>query len=83
MEGTPVFEQFVTIKQKEYAALLEAKADNAMLRDMLKASATLSLDGTRLVIDHGVSDTLLKYILKDGYSATIQALKNERNKNNG
>lgn len=73
-----VFEQFVTIKQKEYAALLEAKADNAMLKDMLKASATLSLDGTRLTIDVGTADTLLKYILKDGYGATLQALKDER-----
>lgn len=78
MEG--LFEQFVTIKQKDYTALLEAKADNAMLRDMLKASATLSLDGTRLVIDQGVSDTLMKYILKDSYGATLQALKDERNK---
>lgn len=78
MEG--LFEQFVTIKQKDYTALLEAKADNAMLRDMLKASATLSLDGTRLVIDQGVSDTLMKYILKDSYCATLQALKDERNK---
>lgn len=78
-----LFEQFVTIKQKEYAALLEAKADNAMLRDMLKASATLSLDGTRLVIDQGTADTLLKYVLRDGYSATIEALKDGRNKNNG
>lgn len=75
-----LFEEFITIKQKDYTALLEAKADNAMLRDMLKASATLSLDGTRLVIDQGVSDTLMKYVLRDGYSATIEALKNERNK---
>lgn len=74
-----VFEQFITIKQKDYTALLEAKADNAMLRDMLKASATLSLDGTRLVIDQGTADTLLKYVLRDGYSATMQALKDERN----
>lgn len=73
-----LFEQFITIKQREYAALLEAKADNAMLRDMLKASATLSLDGTRLVIDAGTADTLMKYILKDGYSTTLQALKSER-----
>lgn len=78
MEETSVFEQFVTIKQKEYASLLEAKADNAMLKDMLKASATLSLDGTRLMIDVGTADTLLKYILKDGYGATLQALKDER-----
>lgn len=75
-----VFEQFITIKQKDYTALLEAKADNAMLRDMLKASATLSLDGTRLVIDQGTADTLLKYVLRDGYSATIAALKDGRNK---
>lgn len=75
-----LFEEFITIKQKDYTALLEAKADNAMLRDMLKASATLSLDGTRLVIDQGVSDTLMKYILKDSYGATLQALRNERNK---
>jgi hypothetical protein len=75
-----LFEEFITIKQKDYTALLEAKADNAMLRDMLKASATLSLDGTRLVIDQGTADTLMKYVLKDGYSATIEALKNERNK---
>jgi hypothetical protein len=75
-----VFEQFITIKQKEYVALLEAKADNAMLKDMIKASAVLSLDGTRLIIDQGTADTLLKYVLKDGYSATIQALKDERNK---
>ena len=80
MEETPVFEQFVTIKQREYAALLEAKADNAMLKDMLKASATLSLDGTRLVIDQGTADTLLKYVLRDGYNATVAALKNGRNK---
>lgn len=73
-----VFEQFITIKQKDYTALLEAKADNAMLRDMLKASATLSLDGTRLVIDQGTADTLLKYVLRDGYSATVAALKNGR-----
>lgn len=75
-----VFEQFITIKQKDYTALLEAKADNAMLRDMLKASATLSLDGTRLVIDQGTADTLLKYVIRDGYSATIAALKDGRNK---
>ena len=75
-----VFEQFITIKQKEYVALLEAKADNAMLKDMLKASAVLSLDGTRLIIDQGTADTLLKYVLKEGYGATIQALKDERNK---
>ena len=81
MEG--LFEQFITIKQKDYTALLEAKADNAMLKDMLKASATLSLDGTRLVIDQGASDTLMKYILKDSYGATLQALTDERNKNNG
>lgn len=73
-----LFEQFITIKQKDYSALLEAKADNAMLKDMLKASATLSLDGTRLMIDVGTADTLLKYILKDGYGATLQALKDER-----
>lgn len=75
-----VFEQFITIKQKEYVALLEAKADNAMLKDMIKASAVLSLDGTRLIIDQGTADTLLKYVLKEGYSATIAALKDERNK---
>ena len=75
-----LFEQFITIKQKDYSALLEAKADNAMLKDMLKASATLSLDGTRLVIDQGTADTLMKYVLKDGYGATLQALRNERNK---
>lgn len=77
MEGN-VFEQYVTIPQKEYAALLESKADNAMLKDMIKAAAVLSLDGTRLVIDQGTADTLLKYVLKEGYSATIQALKDER-----
>lgn len=75
-----VFEQFITIKQKEYVALLEAKADNAMLKDMIKASAVLSLDGTRLIIDQGTADTLLKYVLKEGYGATIQALKDGRNK---
>lgn len=75
-----VFEQFITIKQKEYVALLEAKADNAMLKDMIKASAVLSLDGTRLIIDQGTADALLKYVLKEGYGATIQALKDERNK---
>lgn len=75
-----VFEQFITIKQKEYVALLEAKADNAMLKDMIKASAVLSLDGTRLIIDQGTADTLLKYVLKEGYGATIKALKDERNK---
>ena len=75
-----VFEQFITIKQKEYVALLESKADNAMLKDMIKASAVLSLDGTRLIIDQGTADTLLKYVLKEGYGATIQALKDERNK---
>lgn len=75
-----VFEQFITIKQKEYVALLEAKADNAMLKGMIKASAVLSLDGTRLIIDQGTADTLLKYVLKEGYGATIQALKDERNK---
>ena len=73
-----VFEQFITIKQKDYTALLEAKADNAMLRDMLKASATLSLDGTRLIIDQGTADTLMKYILQAEYNATLQALKDER-----
>ena len=73
-----LFEQFITIKQKDYSALLEAKADNAMLNNMLKASATLSLDGTRLVIDQGTADTLMKYVLKDGYGATLQALKDER-----
>lgn len=78
MEGQ--LEQFITIPQREYAALLEAKADNAMLKDMLKASAVLSLDGTRLIIDQGTADTLLKYVLKEGYSATIQALKDERNR---
>lgn len=77
MEGN-VFEQYVTIPQKEYAALLEFKADNAMLKDMIKAAAVLSLDGTRLIIDQGTADTLLKYVLKEGYSATIQALKDER-----
>ncbi len=77
MEDT-VLEQFVTIPQKEYAGLLETKADNAMLKDMLKASATLSFDGTRLMIDVGTADTLMKYILKDGYNATLQALKSER-----
>lgn len=75
-----VFEQFITIKQKEYVALLEAKADNAMLKDMIKASAVLSLDGTRLIIDQGTADTLLKYVLKEGYGATIAALKDGRNK---
>lgn len=79
MEGN-VFEQYVTIPQKEYVALLEAKADNAMLKDMIKASAVLSLDGTRLIIDQGTADTLLKYVLKEGYSATTQALKDGRNK---
>lgn len=78
MEGQ--LEQFITIPQREYSALLEAKADNAMLKDMLKASAVLSLDGTRLIIDQGTADTLLKYVLKEGYSATIQALKDERNR---
>lgn len=77
MEGN-AFEQFITIPQKEYAALLESKADNAMLKDMIKAAAVLSLDGTRLIIDQGTADTLLKYVLKEGYSATIQALKDER-----
>ena len=79
MEGQ--LEQFITIPQREYAALLEAKADNAMLKDMLKASATLSLDGTRLMIDAGTADTLLKYVLRENdYGATLQALRNERNK---
>lgn len=78
MEGQ--LEQFITIPQREYAALLEAKADNAMLKDMLKASAVLSLDATRLIIDQGTADTLLKYVLKEGYSATIQTLKDERNR---
>lgn len=73
------FGQYVTIPQKEYAALLEAKADSAMLKDMIKAAAVLSFDGTRLIIDQGTEETLLKYVLKDGYSATMQALKDERN----
>ena len=73
------FGQYVIIPQKEYAALLESKADNAMLKDMIKAAAVLSFDGTRLIIDQGTEETLLKYVLKDGYSATIQALKGERN----
>lgn len=72
------FGQYVTIPQKEYAALLESKADSAMLKDMIKAAAVLSFDGTRLIIDQGTEETLLKYVLKDGYSATIQALKDER-----
>lgn len=72
------FGQYVTIPQKEYASLLESKADNAMLKDMIKAAAVLSFDGTRLIIDQGTEETLLKYVLKDGYSATIQALKDER-----
>lgn len=72
------FRQYVTIPQKEYAALLESKADNAMLKDMIKAAAVLGFDGTRLVIDQGTEETLLKYVLKDGYSATIAALKGER-----
>lgn len=70
--------QYVTIPQKEYAALLESKADNAMLKDMIKAAAVLGFDGTRLVIDQGTEETLLKYVLKDGYGATIAALKDER-----
>lgn len=77
MEGN-AFEQYVTIPQKEYAALLGSKADNAMLKDMIKAAAVLSFDGTRLIIDQGTAGTLIKYVLKDGYSATIQALKDER-----
>lgn len=72
------FGQYVTIPQKEYAILLESKADNAMLKDMIKAAAVLSFDGTRLIIDQGTEETLLKYVLKDGYSATIAALKDER-----
>lgn len=72
------FGQYVTIQQKEYASLLESKADNAMLKDMIKAAAVLSFDGTRLIIDQGTEETLLKYVLKDGYSATIAALKGER-----
>lgn len=72
--------QYVTIPQKEYAALLESKADNAMLKDMIKAAAALSFDGTRLIIDQGTAETLIKYVLKDGYGATIAALKDERNK---
>lgn len=79
MEDT-VLDQFVTVPQKEYEGLLETKADNAMLKDMLKASATLSFDGTRLMIDAGTADTLLKSILKDGYGATLEALKSERTK---
>lgn len=79
MEGN-AFEQYVTIPQKEYAALLESKADNAMLKDMIKAAAVLSFDGTRLVIDQGTEETLLKYVLKNAYGTTIQALKDERNK---
>lgn len=75
--------QFITISIKDYTDLLSAKADLAMIKDMLKASAMLSLDATRLVIGQETADTIMKYILKDGYSATIQALKNERNKNNG
>lgn len=74
------YEQYVTISQRAYTALLEAKADNAMLKDMIKAAAVLNLDGTRLIIDHGTEETLLKYVLKDGYKATITALKDERNK---
>lgn len=77
MEGN-AFEQYVTIPQKEYAALLGSKADDAMLKDMIKAAAVLSFDGTRLIIDQGTAETLIKYVLKDGYSATIQALKDER-----
>lgn len=72
--------QYVTIPQKEYAALLESKADNAMLKDMIKAAAALNFDGTRLIIDQGTAETLIKYVLKDGYGATIAALKDERNK---
>lgn len=70
--------QYVTIPQKEYAALLESKADNAMLKDMIKAAAVLSFDGTRLILDQGTGETLLKYVLKDSYGATIAALKDER-----
>lgn len=77
MEDT-MLDQFVTIPQKELAGLLETKADHTMLKDFLKASATLNFDGTRLMIDAGTADTLLKYILKDGYSATLEALKSER-----
>lgn len=77
MEGD-AFDRYVTIPQKEYAALLESKADDAMLEGMIKAAAVLSFDGTRLVIGQGTAETLLKYVLKDGYSATIQALKDER-----
>lgn len=70
--------QYVTIPQKEYTALLESKADNAMLKDMIKAAAVLSFDGTRLILDQGTEETLLKYVLKDSYGATIAALKDER-----
>lgn len=70
--------QYVTIPQKEYAALLESKADNAMLKDMIKAAAVLDFDGTRLILDQGTGETLLKYVLKDSYGATIAALKDER-----
>ena len=72
------FGQYVTIPQKEYASLLESKADNAMLKDMIKAAAVLSFDGTRLIIDQGTEETLLKSVLKDGYGATVAALKDER-----
>lgn len=70
--------QFITISIKDYTDLLSAKADLAMIKDMLKASAMLSLDSTRLVIGQETADTIMKYILKDGYNATINALKNER-----
>lgn len=70
--------QFITITIQDYTDLLSAKADLAMIKDMLKASAMLSLDATRLVIGQETADTILKYILKDGYNATINALKNER-----
>lgn len=72
--------QFITISIKDYTDLLSAKADLAMIKDMLKASAMLSLDATRLVIGQETADTIMKYILKEGYNATLQALKSERNK---
>jgi len=70
--------QFITISIQDYTDLLSAKADLAMIKDMLKASAMLSLDATRLVIGHDTADTILKYILKDGYAATVKALREER-----
>lgn len=65
----------VSITLDEYRDLLSQLANYAMLKEVIKAGVRLSYSNDDLTLDQTTIDVVLKYILSEAYTPTIEALK--------